>query len=77
MRTRDLLILVPIGQSVLAGHGPKVGHNGKYYPIRMKLSGYVLLYEDKSPIDFGADRSAPLVGHGPKVGHYESIVRSG
>ena len=43
----------------------------------MKLSGYVLLYEDKSPIDFGADRVTPLVGHGPKVGNYKNMVRSG
>jgi len=79
IRTQDLLILEPIGQSVFARLGPKEGQNGKYYPIGMKLSGYryLLLYEKKSAIDFGADRSIPLVGHRPKVEHYENIIRPG
>jgi len=42
-----------------------------YYPIVMKLSGYLLLYEDTSAMDFGPDRSIPLAGHAPKVGHNE------
>jgi len=37
----------------------------------MKFSGYFLLYEDTSAIDFGPDRSIPLAGHAPKVGHNE------
>jgi len=40
-----------------------------YYPIVMKFSGYLLLQEDTSAIDFGPDRSILLVGHAPKVGH--------
>ena len=40
-----------------------------YYPIVMKFSWYLLLYEDTSAIDFGPDRSIPLVGHAPKMGH--------
>jgi len=41
----------------------------KYYPIIMKFSGYLLLYEDTSAIDFGPNRVIPLAGHAPKVGH--------
>jgi len=37
----------------------------------MKFSGYLLLYEDTSAIDFGPDRFTPLAGHAPKVGHNE------
>jgi len=40
-----------------------------YYPIVMKFSGYLLLQEYTSAIDFGPDRSIPLAGHVPKVGH--------
>ena len=40
-----------------------------YYPIVMKFSGYLLLYEDTSAIDFGPNRSIPLAAHAPKVGH--------
>jgi len=40
-----------------------------YYPIVMKFSGYLLLYEDTSAIDFGPNRSIPLAGHAPEVGH--------
>ena len=40
-----------------------------YYQIVMKFSGYLLLYEDTSAIDFGPDRLIPLAGHAPKVGH--------
>ena len=40
-----------------------------HYPIVMKFSGYLLLYEDTSAIDFGPDRLIPLAGHAPKVGH--------
>ena len=35
----------------------------------MKFSGYLLLYEDTSAIDFGPNRVIPLAGHAPKVGH--------
>jgi len=42
---------------------------GNYYQIVMKFSGYLLLYEDTSAIDFGPDRLIPLAGHAPKVGH--------
>jgi len=42
-----------------------------YYPIIMKFSGYLLLYEDTSAIDFGSDRSIPLAGDAHKVGHNE------
>jgi len=42
-----------------------------YYPIVMKVSGYLLLHEDTSAIDFGPDWSNLLAGHGPKVGHNE------
>ena len=40
-----------------------------YYPIVMKFSGYLLLYEDTRAIDFGPNRVIPLAGHAPKVGH--------
>jgi len=40
-----------------------------YYPIVMKFSGYLLLWEDTSAIDFGSDRCIPLAGHALKVGH--------
>ena len=40
-----------------------------YYPIVIKFSGYLLLYEDTVAIDFGLDRLIPLAGHAPKVGH--------
>jgi len=40
-----------------------------YYPIVMKFSGYLLLWEDTSAIAFGPDRLIPLAGHAPKVGH--------
>ena len=40
-----------------------------YYQIVMKFSGYLLLYEDMSAIDFGPNRLVPLAGHAPKVGH--------
>ena len=40
-----------------------------YYHIVMKFSGYLLLYEDTSAIDFGPNRVIPLAGHAPKVGH--------
>ena len=43
----------------------------KYYPIAMKITGYLPLYEDTSGIDFEAHRSILLAGHGPKVGHNE------
>jgi len=42
-----------------------------YYPIVMKFSGYLLLYEYTSGIDFGPDRCSPSAGHAPKVGHNE------
>ena len=42
-----------------------------YYPIIMTFSGYLLLYEDTSAIDFGPDRSIPLAGDAPKVGQNE------
>ena len=41
-----------------------------YYQIVMKFSGYLLLYENTSAIDFGPDRLIPLAGHAPKVEHY-------
>jgi len=41
------------------------------YPIVMKFSGYLLLYEDTCAIDFGPGLSNHLAGHGPKVGHNE------
>jgi len=41
-----------------------------YYPIVMKFSGYLLLEEDTSAIDFGPNnRPIPLAAHAPKVGH--------
>ena len=40
-----------------------------YYQIVKKFSGYLLLYEDTSAIDFGPDRLIPLAGHATKVGH--------
>jgi len=42
-----------------------------YYPIVMKFSGHILLYEDTSAIDLGPDRFTPLAGHALKVGHNE------
>jgi len=42
-----------------------------YYPVVMNFSGYLLLYEDTSAIDFGPDRSIPFAGHAPKVRHNE------
>ena len=42
---------------------------GFYYQIVLKFSGYLLLYEDTSAIDFGPDRLIPLAAHAPKVGH--------
>jgi len=39
-----------------------------YYPVIMKFSGYLLLYENTSAIDFGPNRSIPLAGHARKVG---------
>ena len=33
-----------------------------YYPIGIKLSGYLLLYEDTKPIDFGAHWSIRFSG---------------
>ena len=41
------------------------------YPIIMKFSGYLLLYEDTSAIDFRPNRVILLAGHAPKVGHNE------
>jgi len=38
----------------------------KYYPMVMKISGYLLLHEGTSAIDFGRDRSFRLAVHGPK-----------
>ena len=32
----------------------------KYYPITIKFSGYIPLYEDTSAIDFRPDRSTRL-----------------
>ena len=40
-----------------------------YHPIIMKFSGYLLVYEGTSAIDFGPNRVIPLAGHAPKVGH--------
>ena len=40
-----------------------------YYQIVMKFSGYLLLYEDTSAVDFGPDRLIPLAGHAPEVEH--------
>jgi len=40
-----------------------------YYQIVLKFSGYLLLYEDTSVIDFGPDQFIPLAGHAPKVRH--------
>ena len=37
-----------------------------YHPIIMKFSGYLLLHENTSAIDFGPDRSIALVGDAPK-----------
>ena len=48
-----------------------MARKSKYYPIAMKLTGYLPLYEDTSAIDFEAHRSILLAGHGPKVGHNE------
>jgi len=42
---------------------------GNYFSIVMKFSGYLLLQEDTSAIDFGPDRLIRLAGHAPKVGH--------
>jgi len=44
------------------------GNLSKYYPIVLNISGYLLLYEDTSAIDFGPDRSIRLAVHGPRVG---------
>ena len=44
---------------------------GKYYPIVMKFSGYLLLHEETSTVDFKPDRIIPLTGHGPKEKHEE------
>jgi len=41
-----------------------------YYRIVMKFSGYLLLHEHTSAIDFGPNRSTALAGHAPKVGHH-------
>jgi len=38
------------------------------YPIVMKFSGFRILYEDTSAIDFGPDRSISLAGCASKVG---------
>ena len=38
-----------------------------YYPIVLKFSGYLLLYEDTNAIGFGPNRLIPLAGHAPKV----------
>ena len=38
---------------------------GNYYQIVIEFSGYLLLYEDTSAIDFGPDRLIPLAGHAP------------
>jgi len=35
----------------------------------MKFSGYILLDEDTSAMEFGHDRSIPLAGQAPKVGY--------
>jgi len=43
----------------------------KYYPIVMKCSGYLPLYEDTSAFDFGPDWSNLLAGQGPEMGHNE------
>ena len=40
---------------------------GYYCQIVLKFSGYPLLYEDTSAIDFGPNRVIPLAGHAPKV----------
>jgi len=42
-----------------------------YYSIIMKFSGYLLLHENTSGIDFGPDRWISLAGGAPKVGHNE------
>ena len=39
-----------------------------YYPIVMKFSGYLLLYEDTSAVDFGPDLLIPFAGHAPNGG---------
>jgi len=41
---------------------------GKFYPITMKISWYLPLYEDTSAIYFGSDRLIRLAVHGPKMG---------
>jgi len=46
-------------------------NSSEHYPIVLKFSGYLLLCEDTSAIDFGPDRSIRLVGLWPKVGHNE------
>jgi len=48
----------------------------KYYPIVMKFSEYLPLYEDTSAIDFGPDWSNRLARLGPKVGHNVSHCSS-
>jgi len=47
-----------------------------YYRIVMKFSGYLLLYEDTSAIDFGPNRFTPLAGHAPETGLNELAARS-
>jgi len=42
----------------------------------MKFSGYLLLYEDTSAIDFGPNRFTPLAGHAPETGLNELAARS-
>ena len=41
----------------------------KNYPIAIKFSGYIPLFESTSAIDFGPGRSIRLAGRGSKVGH--------
>jgi len=41
-----------------------------YYQIVMKFSGYLLLYEDTSAIDFGPKQSSALKKTGPEGGQY-------
>jgi len=43
----------------------------KNYPIALKFSGYLPLYEDTSAIDLGPNRSVRLAVHGLKKGHNE------
>jgi len=48
----------------------------RYYPMVMKFSGYLPLYEDASAIDFGPDRSTRWVGHALQVGLDQSDCSS-